>query len=122
MGVLNYLEWPSLFARSGIGTATGQRRATLERLADERDRNLELVTDPWPDTLRTIPGRIVDGTPAIADYDVAYCNGIGPGSVVDDWANGSARPRAPTDSSKSEHDCTGGIAASVTSTGRRKLR
>ncbi|TYL35932.1 glycosyl transferase family 1 [Natronococcus pandeyae] len=93
MRVLNYLEWPSLFARSGIGTATDQQRAALERLADERDRELELVTDPWPDTLRTIPERVVDGTPVIADYDVAHCNGIGPGSVaVARHANRTGRP------------------------------
>jgi 1,2-diacylglycerol-3-alpha-glucose alpha-1,2-glucosyltransferase len=80
--VLNYLECPSLFARSGIGTATSQQRAALERVADERNRDLEVVTDPWPETAGAISDRTVDGASLLPDYDVAHCNGIGPGSLA----------------------------------------
>ncbi|MFC7203923.1 glycosyltransferase family 4 protein [Haloferax namakaokahaiae] len=76
MRVLNYLELASQLDRSGIGTATDQQRAALETT------DVDVVTSPWPDSPRAVVSRFANGEGIFADYDIAHCNLIGPGSVA----------------------------------------
>ncbi|WP_224449965.1 glycosyltransferase family 4 protein [Haloprofundus salilacus] len=77
MRVLNYLELASELDRSGIGTATDQQRAALERT------DVEVVTSPWRgDHPAWAAVEALRGRRAFANYDVAHCNLIGPGSVA----------------------------------------
>ncbi|MEF8843279.1 MAG: glycosyltransferase [Haloarculaceae archaeon] len=77
MRVLNYLELEDRLDRSGIGTSTmHQRRALAEA-------PVTVLTSPWRG--RSLPGAVggrLRGEPLFADYDVAHCNVIGPGSVA----------------------------------------
>ncbi|WP_410765030.1 glycosyltransferase family 4 protein [Haloferax sp. DFSO60] len=76
MRVLNYLELASQLDRSGIGTATDQQRAALETT------DVDVVTSPWPESPGSAVSRVAGGDGFFADYDVAHCNLIGPGSVA----------------------------------------
>jgi glycosyltransferase involved in cell wall biosynthesis len=74
---LNYLELESHLDRSGIGTAADQQRAALERT------DVDVVTSPWRGGSLPRAGlSAAAGRGAFADYDVAHCNLIGPGSVA----------------------------------------
>jgi 1,2-diacylglycerol-3-alpha-glucose alpha-1,2-glucosyltransferase len=74
---LNYLELESRLDRSGIGTSVDQQRAALA------ETDVEVLTSPWTggsasDGLE----RALMGHDPIADFDVAHCNMIGPGTVA----------------------------------------
>jgi glycosyltransferase involved in cell wall biosynthesis len=75
--VLNYLELAGRLQRSGIGTAARNQRAALA------DTDVELLASPWSGGA---PGRAAlkraVGDPVFADYDLAHCNLIGPGSLA----------------------------------------
>ncbi|WP_394328195.1 glycosyltransferase family 4 protein [Natronorubrum texcoconense] len=43
---------------------------------------IELVTDPWDGSPRSLPSRLRRGESPVVDYDVAHCHAIGPGSVA----------------------------------------
>ena len=75
MRVLNYLELAGPLERSGIATATNQQRTALRRAG------VNVVTDPLPDPLHA-PARALGDGRVVADYDVAHCNMIGPGSLA----------------------------------------
>ena len=77
MRALNYLELADRLDRSGIGTSVDHQRAALA------DTDIEVVTSPW------MGGSPTDGLQAaatgrglFADYDIAHCNMIGPGTVA----------------------------------------
>jgi len=75
--VLNYLELEDRLDRSGIGTATMHQRKALA------DAPVTVLTSPWRGG--SLPGAVggrLRGEPLFADYDVAHCNVIGPGSVA----------------------------------------
>ncbi|MFB6142719.1 MAG: glycosyltransferase family 4 protein [Halorientalis sp.] len=77
MRALNYLELADRLDRSGIGTSVDHQRAALA------DTDVEVVTSPW--TGEGLGGTLrasVTGDGPFADYDVAHCNMIGPGSVA----------------------------------------
>ena len=77
MRVLNYLELEDRLDRSGIGTSTMHQRKALA------DAPVTLLTSPWRGgSLPAAVGRRVLGDSLFADYDVAHCNVIGPGSVA----------------------------------------
>ncbi|ELZ26282.1 putative sugar transferase [Halogeometricum pallidum JCM 14848] len=74
---LNYLELESQLERSGIGTAARQQRAALSRT------DVEVVTSPWRGgSLPRATLSAATGRGAFADFDVAHCNLIGPGTVA----------------------------------------
>ncbi|GAA0198504.1 glycosyltransferase [Halobacterium noricense] len=74
---LNYLELESQLERSGIGTATKHQRKSLART------DVDVVTSPWRGgtPVHGVASRAV-GRDFFADFDVAHCNVIGPGSVT----------------------------------------
>jgi glycosyltransferase involved in cell wall biosynthesis len=75
--VCNYLELEGQLDRSGIGTAVDQQRRALA------DTDVEVVTSPWHGG--SLPGAVagtVTGQGAFADFDIAHCNMIGPGSAA----------------------------------------
>jgi glycosyltransferase involved in cell wall biosynthesis len=75
--VLNYLELEDPLGRSGIGTSAAHQRKALA------DAPVTVLTSPWRGgSLPGAVGRRVRGDPFFADYDVAHCNVIGPGSVA----------------------------------------
>jgi glycosyltransferase involved in cell wall biosynthesis len=75
--VLNYLELEDRLDRSGIGTSAMHQRKALA------DAPVEVLTSPWRGgSLPGAVGRRVLGDALFADYDVAHCNVIGPGSVA----------------------------------------
>ena len=77
MRVLNYLELADRLDRSGIGTSTMHQRKALA------DAPVEVLTSPWRGgSLRSAVGRRILGSSLFAEYDVAHCNVIGPGSVA----------------------------------------
>ena len=87
MRVLNYLELSSQLDRSGIGTAADHQRTALA------ETDVEVITSPLrgDGAVETV-GALLDGGP-IADYDVAHCNMIGPGSLsVARHARATGRP------------------------------
>ena len=74
---LNYLELESRLDRSGIGTAADQQRAALERT------DVEVATSPWRGgDLSTGLRSALSGHGLFAEYDVAHCNLVGPGSLA----------------------------------------
>jgi glycosyltransferase involved in cell wall biosynthesis len=77
MRVLNYLELADRLERSGIGTSAMHQRKALA------DAPVTLLTSPWRGGS---PGRALAhaavGDGAFAEYDLAHCNVIGPGSVA----------------------------------------
>jgi glycosyltransferase involved in cell wall biosynthesis len=75
--VLNYLELESRLRRSGIGTATRHQREALA------DTDAEVLTSPWAagGPAQSVAGRAV-GDRVFAEYDLAHCNLIGPGSLA----------------------------------------
>ncbi|MDS0293134.1 glycosyltransferase [Halogeometricum luteum] len=74
---LNYLELESQLERSGIGTAARQQRAALSRT------DVEVITSPWRGgSLPRAALSAATGRGAFADFDVAHCNLIGPGTVA----------------------------------------
>jgi len=75
--VLNYLELEDRLDRSGIGTAVDHQRAALA------GTDVEVVTSPWRggSPPRALASRLRGGR-FFADYDVAHCNMIGPGTVA----------------------------------------
>ncbi|MFB6079261.1 MAG: glycosyltransferase family 4 protein [Halarchaeum sp.] len=75
MRTLDYLEFEDRL-RGGIVTATRQQRAAL------RGRGVDVVESPWRDgdPVRSLPGAL--SGEYFADYDVAHCNTIGPGSLA----------------------------------------
>lgn len=75
--VLNYLELESRLARSGIGTSTKQQRKALA------ETNVDVITSPWrgQSPVQALTSGAVGGR-FFADFDVAHCNVIGPGSVA----------------------------------------
>ncbi len=75
MRVCHYLEVESALERSGIGTSTDHQRAALRNVD-----GVDLVTEPW--SPRTLPARLARGRGVLPDYDLAHCNGIGPGSLA----------------------------------------
>jgi glycosyltransferase involved in cell wall biosynthesis len=74
---LNYLELESHLSRSGIGTATDQQRAALDRT------DVEVVTSPWRggDPVRGLRS-LATGGGLFREYDLAHCNLVGPGSLT----------------------------------------
>jgi glycosyltransferase involved in cell wall biosynthesis len=75
--VLNYLELEDRLDRSGIGTSTMHQRKALA------EAPVTVLTSPWRGG--SLPGAVggrLRGEPLFADYDVAHCNVIGPGSVA----------------------------------------
>jgi glycosyltransferase involved in cell wall biosynthesis len=75
--VLNYLELEDRLDRSGIGTSTMHQRKALA------DAPVTLLTSPWRGgSLPSAVGRRALGESLFADYDLAHCNVIGPGSVA----------------------------------------
>ena len=77
MRVLNYLELESRLQRSGIGTSARHQRKALA------DTDVELSTSPWNGgtPAKAVAKRAV-GDPLFADYDLAHCNLVGPGSLA----------------------------------------
>jgi 1,2-diacylglycerol-3-alpha-glucose alpha-1,2-glucosyltransferase len=75
--VLNYLELESRLARSGIGTSTKQQRKALA------ETDVDVITSPWTGEtpVHALASGAVGGR-CFADFDVAHCNLIGPGSVA----------------------------------------
>jgi glycosyltransferase involved in cell wall biosynthesis len=74
---LNYLELEERLDRSGIGTAADQQRAALART------DVDVVTSPWRGGgLPSAAGSLLRREGFFADYDLAHCNLIGPGSVA----------------------------------------
>ncbi|WP_254278930.1 glycosyltransferase family 4 protein [Haloarcula marina] len=78
MRVLNYLELADQLDRSGIGTSVDHQRQALA------DTDVDVVTTPWTDghPAWAVGGNFAFGDPVFADFDVAHCNMIGPGSVA----------------------------------------
>ena len=74
---LNYLELESHLSRSGIGTATDQQRAALDRT------DVKVVTSPWRggDPVSGLRS-LVTGKGLFREYDIAHCNLVGPGSIA----------------------------------------
>lgn len=77
MRVLNYLELEPRLQRGGIGTSVRHQRKALA------DTEVQLLTVPWRGggLSNAVLKRAV-GDPFFADYDVAHCNLLGPGSVA----------------------------------------
>ncbi|WP_458204722.1 glycosyltransferase family 4 protein [Haladaptatus sp. NG-SE-30] len=77
MRALNYLELESRLHRSGIGTATKHQRKALA------GTDVDVVTSPWRGgtPVHGLASRAV-GSRFFAEFDVAHCNVIGPGSVT----------------------------------------
>ncbi|WP_418771321.1 glycosyltransferase family 4 protein [Halorientalis halophila] len=77
MRALNYLELAAHLDRSGIGTAVDQQRAALA------ETDVEVLTSPWSggDPVRGVE-RALTGDGPVADFDLAHCNMIGPGTVA----------------------------------------
>jgi glycosyltransferase involved in cell wall biosynthesis len=75
--VLNYLEFGDRLRRSGIATAVDNQRRALE------DSDHVVVTSPWAggSTVRAGIERIGGGR-AFAEYGLAHCNLVGPGTVA----------------------------------------
>ncbi len=73
---LNYLELESRLHRSGIGTAAKHQRKALA------GTDVDVVTSPWRGGTpgRALASRAV-GRRFFAEFDVAHCNLIGPGSA-----------------------------------------
>ena len=83
MRVLNYLELEGPLERSGIGTAAEhQRRALLGEPAHSADHDIELRTDPWGGSPRSVLRRLRRERSPTVEYDIAHCNAIGPGSLI----------------------------------------
>ncbi|MCU4971815.1 glycosyltransferase family 4 protein [Halobacteria archaeon AArc-m2/3/4] len=94
MRVYHYLELESALERSGIGTAADHQRLAVERANgdgihasadvtdDTDDTDVELVTSPCDGRPWQIPARLARRTDPFVAYDVAHCNGIGPGSLA----------------------------------------
>ena len=77
MRVLNYLELESRLDRSGIGTATEHQRRALA------GTDVEVLTSPWAGGGPAASvARRAFGDPVFAEFDLAHCNLIGPGSVA----------------------------------------
>ncbi len=74
---LNYLELESRLERSGIGTATDQQRAALDRT------DVDVVTSPWRggDPFSGVRS-LATGNDLFEEYDLAHCNLVGPGSLA----------------------------------------
>jgi glycosyltransferase involved in cell wall biosynthesis len=74
---LNYLELEPHLDRSGIGTAAAHQRKALA------ETGVDVVTTPWRggSPSRAVGGAL-RGRGAFAEFDVAHCNLIGPGSVA----------------------------------------
>jgi len=74
--VLDYLELEERL-RGGIVTATRQQRRAL------RERGVAVLASPWRngDPVRSVTSAC-RGRDVLADYDVAHCNTIGPGSLA----------------------------------------
>jgi len=74
---LNYLELESQLDRSGIGTSVDQQRAALA------ETDIEVLTSPWANgSLEMGVSSALSGDCPVADFDVAHCNMIGPGTVA----------------------------------------
>ncbi|MCU4752745.1 glycosyltransferase family 4 protein [Halobacteria archaeon AArc-curdl1] len=83
MRVLNYLELEGPLERSGIGAAADhQRRALLGECGRSEGTDIDVVTDPWGDSLRSVAKRLRHERSPTVEYDIAHCNAIGPGSLV----------------------------------------
>ena len=77
MRALNYLEFESRLDRSGIGTATDHQRRALA------GTDVEVLTSPWAGGGPAASvARRAFGDPVFAEFDLAHCNLIGPGSVA----------------------------------------
>ncbi|MFB6179072.1 MAG: glycosyltransferase family 4 protein [Halorientalis sp.] len=77
MRALNYLELESRLDRSGIGTSVDQQRAALAAT------DVEVLTAPWAGgTPRTAVDAAISGDSPVAEFDIAHCNMIGPGTVA----------------------------------------
>jgi 1,2-diacylglycerol-3-alpha-glucose alpha-1,2-glucosyltransferase len=76
MRALNYLEFEER-VRGGMVTATRQQRKALETT------DVEVVESPWRagNPVQSL-GTLFAGEGYFADYDVAHCNLVGPGSVA----------------------------------------
>ena len=77
MRALNYLELEDPLERSGLGTAAAQQRTALTHVG------VTVVTSPWRggDLFSTFRS-LAFGGPPFADYDLAHCNAVGPGSLA----------------------------------------
>jgi glycosyltransferase involved in cell wall biosynthesis len=77
MRVLDYLELEGV-VRGGMVTATRQQRKALAAV-----EGVEVVESPWRDgdPLTSVRSALA-GDGYLADYDVAHCNLVGPGSVA----------------------------------------
>lgn len=77
MRALNYLELERQLERSGIGTSVDQQRAALA------ETDIEVHTSPWAggDPTRGLQNAVA-GDGLFADFDLAHCNMIGPGTVT----------------------------------------
>ncbi|MFC6836289.1 glycosyltransferase family 4 protein [Halomarina ordinaria] len=78
MRVCNYLELEAHLVRSGIGTSVSHQRKAL---ADRTD--VDLLVSPWRGgTPASALQHALVGDGAFADFDLAHCNVVGPGSVA----------------------------------------
>lgn len=77
MQALNYLELAGRLDRSGIGTSVNQQRRALA------DTDVTVRTSPWAggDPVDGVTSAAAGGE-AFADFEVAHCNMIGPGTVA----------------------------------------
>ncbi|MEF8882308.1 MAG: glycosyltransferase family 4 protein [Halapricum sp.] len=78
MRVLNYLELEDRLYRSGISTSVSHQRAALSKT----DADVTYLTTPWygGDLALASINRVVNGQ-GMAEFDLAHCNLIGPGSA-----------------------------------------
>ena len=77
MRALNYLELEGPLKRSGLGTAAAQQRRALSGVG------VTVVTSPWRGgDLSSGLRSLAFGTAPFAEYDLAHCNAIGPGSLA----------------------------------------
>ncbi len=77
MQALNYLELAGRLDRSGIGTSVDQQRRALA------DTDVAVRTSPWTggDPVSGV-ANAATGDEAFAEFELAHCNMIGPGTVA----------------------------------------
>ncbi len=78
MRVCNYLEGGSLLEQSGISTAAAHHRQALREAGPE----ITLLDHPLAHPAHQIPACLAGRKSPVADYDIAHCHAIGPGSLA----------------------------------------